>query len=152
MADTDDDDELEFLPTEELDEDVRPGPEDAAIHVEGAEEEPVAREGDETGDEADVEPGDEDLVDEVLDLAPEDEPVPATAPDDEREEDVLRVVQRHMGRVGDDSDPPFPRDDDLRPPADGEFVCRSCFLRRPPALRAAPGADLCLDCAPGPAV
>ena len=37
MADTDDD-ELEFLPTEELDEDVRPGPEDAAIHVEGAEE------------------------------------------------------------------------------------------------------------------
>ena len=53
-----DDDELEFLPTEELDEDVRPGPEDAAIHVEGSEEEPVAREGDETGDEADVEPGD----------------------------------------------------------------------------------------------
>src|SRR5690606_41386126 len=98
------------------------------------------------------EPGEEDLAGEARARAPEDGPGPAPAPDDEREEDVLRVVQRHRGRVGDDSDPPFPRDDDLRPPADGEFVCRSCFLRRPPALRAAPGADLCLDCAPGPAV
>ncbi|HLT69183.1 MAG TPA: hypothetical protein VKZ72_03385 [Acidimicrobiales bacterium] len=146
MADTDDD-ELEFLPTEELDEDVRPGPEDAAIHVE---DEPEASEGGGTGVEADTDPGDDDRVDEALDLTPDDEAVPDTAPDDEREEDVLRVVQRHMGRLGDDSDPPVTRDDELRPPVDGEFVCRSCFLRRPPALRVAPGTDLCVDCAPTP--
>jgi hypothetical protein len=153
---TDPDDELEFLPGDELTEREPGGAEDEAMHSGLAEElwELLAVE----ADEFDAEVLDEDEADELELRIEPDEPAEAAEADGglpaagaaargEREEDVQEVMRRHYGLVSEEPDEDLAREDEVPAAGDGEFVCRSCLLRRPASQLADPARGTCLDCA-----
>ncbi|HET6950864.1 MAG TPA: hypothetical protein VFI47_10840 [Acidimicrobiales bacterium] len=167
MADRDAD--LEFLPTEE-DEDDQLGAEDEAVHARLPDEvwEATLDEGGEvdadelTDDELDAEalaegergPGDEAGVAGAV----EGEPGRAGAggdagapgPDEDGEVDLQEVVRRHYGLVSEEPDEDLGRPgDELRAPGADEFVCASCLLRRPMSQMADPATRTCVDCRAG---
>lgn len=51
--------------------------------------------------------------------------------DEEHQEDLTEVLRRHYGMVVDEPDEELARDEaGPRAPADREFVCQICFLRK----------------------
>ncbi|HEX6419683.1 MAG TPA: hypothetical protein VFZ77_14385 [Acidimicrobiales bacterium] len=146
------DDDFEFLPTDDLDEVEDRGPEDGAVHVHEPDEsrELLTVE----AEEFDADGLDEDEADELEVEAEEaegtDQPgEAAVAPRSpaEREDDLQEVLRRQYGLVGEQPDDDLVADENVRPPRRGEFVCRSCFLRRPITQLADAAAGTCVDCA-----
>lgn len=144
------DDDLEFLPSDDLEEVEPPGPEDGAVHEHEPDEsrELLTVE----AEEFDAERLDEDEADELeveMEEAEEPEEEPAVAPltPGEREEDLQEVLRRQYGLVSEQPDEDLAREEGVRPAREGEFVCRSCFLRRPLTQLSDAAAGTCVDCA-----
>ena len=163
------DQDIEFLPSDDLVEDDEPGAADeAAVNAEVPdeprqrmtveEEEFEAEELDETEAE-EIEGANETETD--LDV---EEPLSAVeaieraeeAEEDEREEDLEEIVRRHAGLEETPEEPEEPEADAEEPPPDRvseqfppvpQFVCAGCFLRLPTTQRADPARRLCVDCA-----
>jgi hypothetical protein len=128
------DDGIEFIPTDDIVEAEAASAEEEAVHVEDA---------DQPKERMSVEA--EDFEAETLNEAEAEE---AGARED-HEEDLEEVVRRHYGIVEEQPDDELARDEregvrDLGP---GEFICRSCFMRRSASQQAEPGNGVCTDCA-----
>lgn len=145
MADRDEG--IEFIPTDDIVEAEAASAEEEAVHVEDADQpkERMSVEAEdfeaETLNEAEAEEREFD-ADEAA------EAVEAGARED-HEEDLEEVVRRHYGIVEEQPDDELARDEregvrDLGP---GEFICRSCFMRRSASQQAEPGNGVCTDCA-----
>jgi hypothetical protein len=121
------DDNIEFIPSDEVTEAEPGGVEEDAVHVEELEEPSglvsVAAE------ELEAEQVDEGAVAE------------------DHEEDLEEILRRHYGIVSEEpEEDPAGEAPGLRPPSSGEFVCRSCFLRRAVSQLSDPARGLCIDC------
>ena len=137
--------DIEYVPGDEL---VEPEPddaEDAAVHVREAEEAPdlVTVE----AEEIDVTDLGRDVVEELeveaaATAEAEAEAVEDTA-EEEHEEDLEEVLRRHYGIVSTEPEVEPTR----RPTGAAEFVCASCYLRKPASQLADPERDICADCA-----
>lgn len=143
----DQDEGIEFIPTDEIVETEAAGAEDDAVHVQDADQpkELMTVE----AEEFDAERLDEAEAEELeieADAAAEAEEAEA---EEDHEEDIGEVLRRHYGIVGDVPDEQLTRRDeggprDLGP---GEFVCRSCFMRRSASQLSDQAHDVCVDCA-----
>lgn len=152
------DEGFEFLPSDDVDEVETPAAEDDAVHVERPDDarELLTVE----AEDFDADGLDEDEADELGEESgePEDDAAAvaseAAAPGgpEEREADLQEIIRRQYGLLGDQPDDDLRADDGLRPPSTGEFVCRSCFLRRPVSQMADAGRRTCVDCAAGDAL
>jgi hypothetical protein len=115
------DQDIEFLPSDDVVEPELAGAEDEAVHL---------REREEPEDEAAEIAGETE--------ASEDEV------EDEHEEDVAEILRSHYGIVSAE-----PEEEPAWEPAGAaEFVCRSCFLRKPTSQLADPEQSICVDCRP----
>jgi hypothetical protein len=151
------DDDFEFLPSDDIDEVETPAAEDDAVHVQRPDEarELLTVE----AEDFDADGLDEDEADELGTAdgerasadagAASGAPAPEGA--DEHESDLQEVIRRQYGLMGDQPDDDLRPDDGLRQPGTGEFVCRSCFLRRPASQLADADGHTCVDCAAGDA-
>lgn len=136
--------DIEFLPSDELIEPEIAASEDEAIH---------RREHDEPRSLMTVEAAyfdadqlDEDVADELeveADEAAEAEAEAAEEVAEEHEEDVEEILRRHYGIVSTEPEVEPAR----RPTGITEFVCGSCFLRKPTSQQAGPERSICVDCA-----
>lgn len=137
--------DIEFVPSDEL---VEPEPvdsEDAAVHVQEADELlglvtveveaiDVTDLGQDVADELEVEAADA--------AAAEAEAVEDEA-EEEHEDDVEEILRRHYGIESTE-----PEVEPTRRPSDAaEFVCTSCYLRKPTSQVADPESGICVDCA-----
>jgi hypothetical protein len=67
--------------------------------------------------------------------------------DEEHEEDLEETLRRHYGIVSEEPEQePAAEERGLRTPGAGEFVCRSCFLRKAASQLSDPARGLCADC------
>jgi Domain of unknown function (DUF4193) len=135
--------DIEFVPSDEL---VEPEPadaEDAAVRPREAEE-PMGL--------MTVEAEEFDAAELAQDVAEEleieaDEAVAAEAEsaarEEEHEEDLEEILRRHYGIVSAE-----PEVEPTRHPTGAtEFVCASCYLRKPTGQLADPERSICVDCA-----
>jgi hypothetical protein len=133
------DQDIEFLPSDDNEPDLA-GAEDDAVHVRDwgeprglmivdAEDfdadQLEAEEADELGAEAAAEPG---ATDEEI--------------EEENEEDLEEILLRHYGMVSAEPE----GEPALQQTGAAEFVCRSCFLRKPSSQLADPERSICVDC------
>ena len=162
------DEGFEFLPSDDIDEVETAAAEDDAVHVQRPDDARElltveAEDFDADGldeDEADELEGESGEADELEGESGEaavdagDAASEAAAPDrtEEHEADLQEVIRRQYGLVGDQPDDDLLADDGLRPPSTGEFVCRSCFLRRPTSQMADADRRTCVDCTAGDAL
>lgn len=139
--------DIEFVPSDEL---VEPEPadaEDAAVRP---------READEPMGLMTVEAEEFDAAELAQDVAEEleveaDEAVEAEAEteateeevEEEHEEDLEEILRRHYGMVSAEPEVEPTR----RPTGASEFVCASCYLRKPTCQLADPERSICVDCA-----
>jgi hypothetical protein len=163
------DQDIEFLPSDDLVEDDEPGGADeAAVNAE-VPDEPRQRmtieDEDFEADELDETEAEEiEGVNETETDLDVEEPVsaieaieePGEAEDDEREEDLEEIVRRHAGLEEAPEEPEEPEAEMEDRPPDRvseqvppvpEFVCAGCFLRLPTTQLADPARRLCADCA-----
>lgn len=67
--------------------------------------------------------------------------------DEEHEEDLEETLRRHYGIVSEEpEEAPGAEEPGFRTPRAGEFVCRSCFLRKPASQLSDAARGLCADC------
>lgn len=152
------DEGFEFLPSDDIDEVETAAAEDDAVHVQRPDDakELLTVE----AEDFDADGLDEDEADELEGESGEaavdagDAASEAAAPDrtEEHEADLQEIIRRQYGLVGAQPDDDLLADDGLRPPSTGEFVCRSCFLRRPTSQMADADRRTCVDCTPGDAL
>jgi hypothetical protein len=141
----DQDEGIEFIPTDEIVETEAAGAEDDAVHVQDADQpkELMTVEAEEF-DAADLAPDvAEELeveADEAVEADAETE-ASEEAVEEEHEEDLEEIVRRHYGIVS--AEPEVARA--RRPTGVAEFVCASCFLRRPAGQLADPARSICVD-------
>jgi hypothetical protein len=136
--------DIEFIPSDDIMEAEPVGPEDDALHVQEGEQsdEPTAGTAADFDDEQpdDAEGEQHGATDAESDGAPE--------ADEEHEEDLAEVLRRHYGIVDDEPDEELARDEaEPRALTDGEFVCQICFLRKSSAQLTDPARHICVDCA-----
>jgi len=157
------DEDFEFLPSDDIDEVETAAAEDDAVHIQRPDDarELLTVE----AEDFDADGLDEDEADELEGESGEAGPgetegdageaaSEAAAPDgaEEREADLQEIIRQQYGLVGDQPDDDLLADDGLRRPSTGEFVCRSCFLRRPASQMADADRRTCVDCAAGDAL
>jgi hypothetical protein len=139
--------DIEFVPSDEL---VEPEPadaEEAAVRPREAEE-PMglmtveAEEFDGAELAQDVAEQLEVEADEAVEAEAEAE-ANEEAVEEEHEEDVEEILRRHYGIVSAEPEAEPAR----RPTGVAEFVCVSCFLRKPTGQLADPARSICVDCA-----
>jgi hypothetical protein len=136
------DQDIEFVPSDDIVEPELAGAEDDAVHVRETEEPRGLMAVD--ADDFDADQLEEEEVEELEAEAAESAAEAAQeAADEEHEEDLEEILRRHYGIVS--------AEPDEGPggwPAGAEFVCRVCFLRKPSAQLADPARSICVDCAP----
>lgn len=121
------DDDIEFIPSDEVTEAEPDGAEQGAMHVEETEEPSGLM----------VAEAEEFETDQL-----QEEAVAAN-----HEEDLQEILRRHYGVVSEEPEAePAGEEPRPRPPSSGEFVCRSCFLRRAVSQLSDPARGLCVDC------
>ena len=140
--------DIEFVPSDEL---VEPEPadaEDAAVQLREAEEPMVlmtveaenfdaAQLAQDLAEELEVE------ADEAAEAEAEAEAEAVDQAVEEHEEDLEEILRRHYGLVSEQPEVEAVR----RPSGAAEFVCASCFLRKPTCQLADPERSICVDCA-----
>lgn len=139
--------DIEFLPSDELVEPEPVDPEDAAVHRREAEgpAELLAVEAEEL--DADELPPDEAdelevAADEAAGTDAGAEPEAVAWEVEEHEEDLDEILRRHYGIESAE-----PEAEPSGGPTGAEFVCSSCFLRKPVRQLADPERGICVDCA-----
>ena len=139
--------DIEFVPSDEL---VEPEPadaEEAAVQPREAED-PMglmtveAEEFDAADLAPDVAEELEVEADEAVEAEAETE-ASEEAVEEEHDEDLEEIVRRHYGIVSAEPEVEPAR----RPTGVAEFVCASCFLRKPTGQLADPARSICVDCA-----
>jgi hypothetical protein len=126
MADQTEDD-IEFIPSDEDTEAEPDGAEQGAVHVEELEE-PRGL-----------------VIVEAEEFEADQLEEEAVAED--HEEDLEEILCRHYGIVSEEPEGETAGEEPRpRPPSSGEFVCRSCFLRRAVSQLSDPARGLCVDC------
>ncbi len=137
--------DIEFVPSDEI---VEPEPadtEDDAVHPRKGEEPRVLMTVE--AEDFDADQLSEDEAEELevgADEAVESETeADEEAVEEEHEEDLEEILHRHYGIVSAEPDEVPTR----RPTGEAEFVCRSCFLRKPVRQLADPTRGVCVDCA-----
>lgn len=140
-------DDIEFIPTDELVEAEPAGLEDDAVQVRDGEQPEQLMTLEDAGFEA--EEFEEAQAEELEVEADEAGAEAAEAePHDEHEEDLEEIVRRHYGIVGEEPDEELAADEATpRGLGPGEFVCRSCFLRKSASQMSDPARRICVDCA-----
>jgi hypothetical protein len=148
--------DIEFLPSDELAEPEPADAEDAAVRPREPEEPrglmtveaedfEADRLDEDVADELEVE-ADEEAQAEVkakAELAEAAEDEAKEVEEEEHEEDLEEILQRHYGILSAE-----PEEAPARAPSGAaEFLCGSCFLRKPTSQLADPERSLCIDCA-----
>jgi hypothetical protein len=138
--------DIEFVPSDELVEPELTDAEDEAVRLREREE-PVGLMAVEAED-FDADQLEADVAEELEVEADEAAEVEAEAVEgeveEEHEEDLEEILRRHYGIVSAEPDEVPAR---RAGGAAAEFVCRSCFLRKPTSQLADPERSLCVDCA-----
>jgi hypothetical protein len=142
------DQDIEFLPSDDVVEPELDGAEDEAVHVREREE-PLAlmivdaedfdadQLEDEEAEELQVETAEATAETEATEAEIEEEDE-----EEEDEEDLEEILRRHYGIASAE-----PEEEPAPDPTDAaEFVCRSCFLRKPSSQLADPERNICVDC------
>jgi hypothetical protein len=139
------DHDIEFLPSDDVVEPELVGAEDEAVHVHEREEPRGLMTVDAEDFDADqlLDEVAEELEAEAAEIAAEPEATEEEM-DQEHEEDLEETLRRHYGIVSAE-----PEEEPARQPTGAEFVCRSCFLRKPSSQLADPERSICVDCRPG---
>ncbi|HET6953730.1 MAG TPA: hypothetical protein VFI47_25370 [Acidimicrobiales bacterium] len=143
-----DEEPIEFLPTEEdEEEDDAPGPEELAVHVGDAEprQRMVVEEDGFDADDLDAESLDEAEAEQADGDGDGDGADAEPGPRGEREDDVEDILLGHYGM--EEKPRPEREDEELRPLAPGEFVCPDCRMRKATSQRSGPPGTTCVDCA-----
>lgn len=149
------DDDIEFIPSDETAEAEPDGAEQGAVHIEEREEPRGLM-----MVEADHVEAEQREEAEELELETAEAEAPATGEaegtteaedeeeaDEEHEEDLEETLRRHYGIITEEpEEEPAGEEPRLRTPSAGEFVCRSCFLRKPASQLSDPARGLCADC------
>jgi hypothetical protein len=140
-------DDIEFIPTDELVEVEPADPEDDAVHVRDGEQPQQLMTVEDEGFEAkELEEAQAEELEFEADEA--GVAVAETQPEDEPEEDLTEIVRRHYGIASEEPDEELGTDETTpRRLGPGEFVCRSCFLRKSASQMSDPARRTCLDCA-----
>lgn len=137
--------DIEFVPSDELVEPEPVDPEDAAVRPREAGEptELMTVEAEEF-DAVDLAPDEADELEIEADEAAGTgaEPDAVTWEVQEHEEDLDEILRRHYGIESAE-----PEVEPGASPTGAEFVCSSCFLRRPRRQLADPEREICVDCA-----
>jgi hypothetical protein len=144
--------DIEFVPSDELVEPELAAAEDDAVRLRArdepqglmtveAEDFDADRLDADEADELEVE-ADEATAAEVAEAA-EAEVAAEEEVEDEHEEDLEEILQRHYGIVSAEPD----EQPDRRLTGAAEFLCRSCFLRKPTSQLSDPERSICVDCA-----
>ena len=134
--------DIEFLPSDEIDEPELTNAEDDAVHTRESDEPRGLMATD--GEDFDADQLDEDEVDE-LEIEADEAAAAGGSEDDleeEHEEDLQEILSAHYGIVSAEPEEDLAR----RPTVAAEFVCRACFLRKPTTQLADAGHSLCVDC------
>lgn len=142
--------DIEFVPSDELDEPDLADAEDAAVHVREAEEPRGLMTVE--AEEFDAAELDEDVAEELEVEAQEAVPPEGDATENgvaEHEEDLEEILQRHYGIVSvqPEAERELEAEAAPRPRSATEFVCPACFLRKPAWQLADPDRGVCVDCA-----
>ena len=116
------DQDIEFLPSDDVVEAELAGAEDDAVHVVG-------------------DGGAEELEAEATEIATGTDAFEEEI-EEEHEEDVEEILRRHYGIVSAEPE----EEPGWQPAGAAEFVCRSCFLRKPISQLADPERSMCVDC------
>jgi hypothetical protein len=133
---------IEFLPSDDNGPELA-GAEDDAVHVREREEPRgllIVDAEDFDADQLEEEEA-EELEAEAAEVASEPEEIEEENEED-HEEDLEDILRRHYGIVS--AEPEEERAP--QPTDDAEFVCRSCFLRKPSSQLADPRRSICVDC------
>lgn len=137
--------DLDFVPSDEIVEREPAGAEDDAVHTQEPEEPWLLMTVEAEG--FDAEQLDEAEADEIETDAAEAAEAPLDVEEagaaDEQEPDVEDILLGHYGMVSAEPD----EEPAAEPTGTAEFVCRSCFLRRHAFQLADPARRICVDCA-----
>jgi hypothetical protein len=152
--------DIEFIPSDEITEAEPDDTEQGAMHIEEREEprglmtveaeefEAEQLEGAEAEelelaeDEAEELEAEATAAGEAEGTEAEEEEV-----EEEHEEDLEETLRRHYGIVSEEPEEAAAREKPgFRAPSASEFVCRSCFLRKPASQLSDAAHDLCADC------
>lgn len=150
----DQDEDIEFIPSDEIVETERPGAEEEAVHDQESEQpkELMMVEAEEFDaellDETEADELEREADEEAEEAEAEAEEEAEAGPEEEREEDLEEVVRRHFGLIEEEPEEEITREvGELREPQTGEFVCQSCFLRKSISQLSDPERRICIDCA-----
>lgn len=149
------DEDIEFIPTDDLIEHDEPGGADeAAVSVE-VPDQPRQRmtveDEDFEADEMEEDEADEEPIAEAARAVGEAEKIEVLeeAEEEEHESDLEEILRRHAGleEEPEETEAAAPDQRVVQTPPVREFVCAGCFLRRPISQLADPAGGLCADCA-----
>ncbi|HET6950438.1 MAG TPA: hypothetical protein VFI47_08685 [Acidimicrobiales bacterium] len=143
----DQDEGIEFIPTDDIVEAEAAGAEEEAVHVEDADQ-PKERMSVEAEDFVAETLNEAEAEEREFDADEAAEAVEAGARED-HEEDLEEVVRRHYGIVEEQPDEELTRDerDGLRELGPDEFICQSCFMRRSASQLSDRAHGVSADCA-----
>jgi hypothetical protein len=138
--------DIEFVPSDELVEPELADAEDDAVRLR-AREEPrglmTVEAEDFDADQLDANEADELEVEADEATAEEEVAAEEEVQEEEHEEDLEEILQRHYGIVSAEPEQRPAR----RVTGAAEFLCRSCFLRKPTSQLSDPERSICVDCA-----
>jgi hypothetical protein len=143
---SDQDESIEFIPTDDIVEAETAGAEEDAVHVEDGEQ-PKGLMTVEAED-FDAERLDEAEAEELEIEADEAAEAEDAGGEEDHEADLEEVLRRHFGLLGEQPDEELTRDErrELRELGPGEFICQSCFMRRSASQLSDPAHGICVDC------